>query len=637
MKVLVVADVLGEENNGTTIACMNLVRYMSSQGDDVKILCADRDKKGNHNYFVVPELNLGYIINYFVHKNNVVLAKPTKKIIRKALDGVDVVHIMMPFALGRAALKEARKRGIPVTAGFHCQAENFTSHLGLMNVPLANNLTYKNFYNHFYKYVDAIHYPTDFIREYFERVIKRKTNAYVISNGVNHQYKKYKLERKGKLANHFNILFIGRYSKEKTHPLLIKAVSLSKHKDDIQLIFAGQGPYANSMKKLSKELGIIPPIMKFYSRQDLVKVINSCDLYVHPAEIEIEAISCLEAITCGLVPVISDSERSATNKFALSEKNLFKYDSPEDLANKIDYWIEHPEEKEECSKQYLGYTKQFEQKYCMEKTRNMILSYTKKDCYTTQEKRYYQDEINDDFANNGIVAKHNKVGYKYIHKNIFFRFFSTLLRTIARPLIWLMNKIVYKQKIVNKKILKKYKKSGYFIYANHTTSMGDAYTPNILSRKNYILVGEEATSIPFVRTIVSMLGALPIPYHSENIKPFLDSVQYYIKDKKASITIYPEAHIWPTYTKIRNFKHASFRYPVDLNVPCFSITNTYRPGKNPKKPKLVSIIDGPFYPNPSLNRADAIKDLRDQIYENMVKRAAEVPQIEQIRYIKVEK
>ena len=321
----------------------------------------------------------------------------------------------------------------------------------------------------------------------------------------------------------------------------------------------------------------------------------------------------------------------------MSEKNLFKYDSPEDLANKIDYWIEHPEEKEECSKQYLGYTKQFEQKYCMEKTRNMILSYTKKDCYTTQEKRYYQDEINDDFANNGIVAKHNKVGYKYIHKNIFFRFFSTLLRTIARPLIWLMNKIVYKQKIVNKKILKKYKKSGYFIYANHTTSMGDAYTPNILSRKNYILVGEEATSIPFVRTIVSMLGALPIPYHSENIKPFLDSVQYYIKDKKASITIYPEAHIWPTYTKIRNFKHASFRYPVDLNVPCFSITNTYRPGKNPKKPKLVSIIDGPFYPNPSLNRADAIKDLRDQIYENMVNRAAEVPQIEQIRYIKVEK
>ena len=52
----------------------------------------------------------------------------------KALEGVDVVHVMIPFALGRATLREARKRGIPVTAGFHCQAENFTSHLNTPNL-----------------------------------------------------------------------------------------------------------------------------------------------------------------------------------------------------------------------------------------------------------------------------------------------------------------------------------------------------------------------------------------------------------------------------------------------------------------------------------------------------------------------
>ena len=335
--------------------------------------------------------------------------------------------------------------------------------------------------------------------------------------------------------------------------------------------------------------------------------------------------------------MISDSERSATNKFALSEKNLFKYDSPQDLADKIDYWIEHPEEKEECSKQYLGYTKQFNQEVCMKKTRDMILTYTKEECHTSKSKIYYQDEINEDFANNGIVAKHNKPGYKYIHKNIFFRFFSSLLWFIVKPIIWLLNKIVYKQKIINKKILKKYKKTGYFLYANHTTSMGDAYTPNILYKRNYIVVSEETTTLPVVRNIVAMLGALPVPYCSENIKPFLDSVEYYIKEKKASIAIYPEAHIWPKYTKIRNFRHESFRYPVDLNVPCFSITNTYRAGKNKKKPKLVSIIDGPFYPNQSLSRVEAIKDLRDQVYENMVRRSNEEEQVEQIRYIKVEK
>ena len=38
---------------------------------------------------------------------------------------------MLPFALGRAALKYAKELGIPVSMGFHCQAENFTAHFGI--------------------------------------------------------------------------------------------------------------------------------------------------------------------------------------------------------------------------------------------------------------------------------------------------------------------------------------------------------------------------------------------------------------------------------------------------------------------------------------------------------------------------
>ena len=69
MKVLVVSDVLGEENNGTTIACMNLVRYLQKQGDDVRILCPDQDKKDLPNYYIVPNLNLGPIVNWALKKN----------------------------------------------------------------------------------------------------------------------------------------------------------------------------------------------------------------------------------------------------------------------------------------------------------------------------------------------------------------------------------------------------------------------------------------------------------------------------------------------------------------------------------------------------------------------------------------
>ena len=61
MTVTIVCDVLGEENNGTTVATMNLVRYLKSRGDTVRILCADQSRKDEENTFVVPNIELGVL------------------------------------------------------------------------------------------------------------------------------------------------------------------------------------------------------------------------------------------------------------------------------------------------------------------------------------------------------------------------------------------------------------------------------------------------------------------------------------------------------------------------------------------------------------------------------------------------
>ena len=58
MTITIVCDILGEENNGTTIACMNLIRFLRAQGHTVRVVCADQDKAGNECFYVVPELNL---------------------------------------------------------------------------------------------------------------------------------------------------------------------------------------------------------------------------------------------------------------------------------------------------------------------------------------------------------------------------------------------------------------------------------------------------------------------------------------------------------------------------------------------------------------------------------------------------
>ena len=72
----------------------------------------------------------------------------------------------------------------------------------------------------------------------------------------------------------FRILFTGRYSREKTHIVLLKAVNKSKYRNRIQLIFAGDGPQKSNLIKYSKRHLPIQPIMKFYSRTDLLKVLG---------------------------------------------------------------------------------------------------------------------------------------------------------------------------------------------------------------------------------------------------------------------------------------------------------------------------------------------------------------------------
>lgn len=637
MRVLVVCDVLGEENNGTTIAAMNLIRYLKRIGDYVRVLCADPTKKGLPDYVVVPERNLGFLVNYLVHKNNVTLASPNTGMILEALKDIDIVHVMMPLGLGKKTVKIARSMGIPVTSGFHVQAENYSSHLfNLMNSKSFNNHVYRRYYKETYKRVNAIHYPTEFIKDLFENVIHNKTNGYVISNGVNEIFKPMKVTRAPELADKFNILFIGRLSKEKSHKILVKAVALSKYKDNIQLIFAGQGPRLKNILKLEKKLKINPAIIKFYTREELVNVINSCDLYVHPSEVEIEAISCLEAIKCGLVPVISDSKKSATNRFALDEKSLFKNNDSKDLANKIDYWIEHPEEKAEYAQKYLQNSVNYDHEECMKQMREMLFTYSQKESHTTKTTFYYRDELNDDFALNGINTKQIPAKFKYVHKNPIYKFFEFLFYYgIAKPVVWFINKVILRQKLANHLTVSKKELKGCFIYANHTQPIADAYTPNIIfGNKNYIIVNPDAFSIPGVRTMVAMLGGLPLPSTFEGTLKFTNAIKTF-SNKGSHVTIYPEAHIWPFYTKIRPFEATSFRYPVDCEKPSICLTNTYV--KKGKKYRFVTHIDGPFYPDTSLTKNEAKQKLRDQIYECMCKRAAEYEQFEKYQYIKIEK
>ena len=369
MNITVVCDVLGDENNGTTIAAMNLIRGLKQRGHTVRVVCPDARRAGQPGMYIVPILHLGPL-DKVLEWNQIQLAKRDAGVLAEAMAGTDAVHVMLPFALGKCAAKMAHERGIPLTAGFHMMSENFTAHLAMQNARLLNRLTYRSF-DPLYSLCNAIHYPTQYLRDLYESMVG-PTNGYVISNGVSAAFHKIPAEKPAEWRDRDVILFTGRYSREKSHAVLIDAVAQCRHRDRVQLVFAGDGPLKSTLMTRAEKLPV-PPVFRFYAREELLRIINCADLYVHPAEIEAEGIACLEAIACGLVPIISDSPRCATKSYALTAHNTFRYDDPADLAAQIDWWLDHPAERAECSRRYKSYSQEnLALERCMDRMAQMI-------------------------------------------------------------------------------------------------------------------------------------------------------------------------------------------------------------------------------------------------------------------------
>ena len=219
---------------------------------------------------------------------------------------------------------------------------------------------------------DAIHYPTQFIRDIFETNIHRKTNGYVISNGVSPDMKKVETPKPEEYKNKIVISSVGRLAREKSQDTLIKAIKYSRHEKDIQLILAGQGLKEKKYRKLAKNL-TNPIVMKQFKRDEVVDLMNYSDLYVHPATIELEGIACIEALACQKVTIVSDSKKSATRLFVDDPKCIFKQRNPRDLAKVIDYYIEHPEERKKVEDGYKNFAEEYSVLRCMEKMEQMIL------------------------------------------------------------------------------------------------------------------------------------------------------------------------------------------------------------------------------------------------------------------------
>ncbi len=360
LRIAMVLDAWDDSRAGAVVSTRRFTRLLRERGHTVTIVAAGRPLPGKVG---LREIYIP-LFHDVMRRMRVPFAWPDRRVLEDVLSRQDLIHVHFPFYLGMRAITLARRAGVKVVSTFHVQAEHLLHNVGVRNQAAVDWL-YRFFLRNVYNRSDQVICPSAFAEQELRRYGLTAPST-VISNGVPPSYRPMPREECPAFGDRFVVLSVGRLAPEKCHDLLVEAVRRSRHQARIQLVLIGDGPRRERLEELGKTLAH-PPVFRYLTPEELVPWYNAADLYVHAAEVEVECMTVLEAMACGVPCLIARSPKSATRQFALSDAFLYESGSLEDLVGRLDHWIEHPRELREAREAYRLASDQYRIERSLEK------------------------------------------------------------------------------------------------------------------------------------------------------------------------------------------------------------------------------------------------------------------------------
>ncbi len=336
MHIVFVIDSFNDANGGT-IATKRLVTELRKRGHRVSVISSLHEDPSDPDFYQVP----GFVLpGTEASQENMkfLFGKNDRRVFRKAMKEADVVQIQFPFLMAMGAASVANRLKKPLVGAFHVQPQNIMAAMGKTSRWL-ERLLWASFKYLLFKRVKIITTPSRFAADLL-RSEGIRARFFPISNGIPGEYYKDHCTRPDWFDDRMVLLNIGRHAYEKRQLLIIEGVKRSKYPDRILLILAGRGERTEEMKAEAEKLPV-KTVIRYITPEEKFIFLNTADLFVHGSIVELESLSCLEAIGCGLPCLVSNSKYSAASQFAIDNRFIFEQDDPDSLAEKINYWFEH--------------------------------------------------------------------------------------------------------------------------------------------------------------------------------------------------------------------------------------------------------------------------------------------------------
>lgn len=344
MKILFATESYYPNIDGGAIAQHRLVHELIKRGNEVVVIapsfsfknCVEQDK--GSTVFRPRGLTLPFYMNNKYHFSPFPIFQ-INKIIKTFKP--DVVNVCSPYPIGANTMMFAKKYGIPVVGSIHILPENMLSpFLNSRYYNMMNKYSWK-YLVYFFNLVDWATAPTQTGADmYIDRGLKTKITP--ISNGVNTEI--FNPNNNGEyLRKKFNIpkdnivLYTGRMSSEKNLDVLVKAIPLVVKEIDAHFLFCGSGGgYKQKMKKLTVTLNVSDntTFLDFLDWQDYINIYSLANLFVMPAEAELQSIVTMEAIASGL-PAVVVNKGAVPELVSLDNGLLFDPRNSKQLASNI--------------------------------------------------------------------------------------------------------------------------------------------------------------------------------------------------------------------------------------------------------------------------------------------------------------
>ena len=307
--------------NGVSTSILMLEKALRKLGHEVFVVTVNPESMHydfNSNPYMIrlPGIPIG------IYDYRLTGIYPLKAINRIKEWDLDIIHSHTEFGVGTFARIMAKQLDIPIVHTYHTMYEDYVHYItkGYFNSASKKAVEYlTKFYCD--KTVTELIVPTKKTYDLFKKKYEYDRNVHIVPTGIeveafyreNNDPEQIDILRKqyGIKKSDFVLLFVGRLAQEKNVPFLINNfVELVNNNKKCKLLIIGDGPDADSFKKMVKDKGISDSVI-FTGKipmENIHKYYQLGTVFVTASNTETQGLTLLEAMAASIPVVAFDDE-----------------------------------------------------------------------------------------------------------------------------------------------------------------------------------------------------------------------------------------------------------------------------------------------------------------------------------------